>query len=164
MSYTELCLYFILDGASTPDSDPVDTDRIREEAKIYRKESNHPLSNYCKQVNKAAGELAITDPSLLTRHGDLLNLARSKVLSMWIQFCQRTVTFQKVFCATESLDTKVNTHTKISADVRQKRISAVTEDIANLDQQLFFKEKRRQQVRNYKLCEDITEEIQETEA
>ena len=34
--------------------------------------------------------------------------------------------------------------------------------MANLDQQLTFKNKRRQQaetVRNYKMCEDITEEI-----
>ena len=51
---------------------------------------------------------------------------------------------------------------KISAEVRQKRVRALEEDIANLDQQLSFKEKRRQQsenIRNYKLCEEITQEI-----
>ena len=51
---------------------------------------------------------------------------------------------------------------KINVKLRQKRISVLEEDIANLDQQISFKEKRRQQsesVRNYKLCEEITHEI-----
>lgn len=52
--------------------------------------------------------------------------------------------------------------TKISAEVRQKRVRALEEDIANLDEQKSFKEKRQQQsedIRNYKLCEEITQEI-----
>ena len=51
---------------------------------------------------------------------------------------------------------------KVCAEVRQKRISALEEEITNLEKQLHFKEKRRQQAestRNYKLCEEITEEI-----
>ena len=50
-----------------------------------------------------------------------------------------------------------------SAEVREKKISALKEDIASFEEQLLFKNKRRQQaesVRKYKLCEEITEEIQ----
>lgn len=56
------------------------------------------------------------------------------------------------------------TRSKVSAEVRQKRISAIEEDIANLDKQLHFKNKRLQQaenIKNYKLCEEITEEVQD---
>ena len=59
-------------------------------------------------------------------------------------------------------DTPRPSRVKINAELRQKRISALEEDIANLDQQIGFKEKRRQQsenVRNYKLCQEITHEI-----
>ena len=52
---------------------------------------------------------------------------------------------------------------KIFAEVRQKRISALEEDITSLERQIHFKNKRLQQaenVKNYKLCEEITEEVQ----
>ena len=61
------------------------------------------------------------------------------------------------------IETPKSTRSKVSAEVRQKRITALEEDIANLDKQLHFKNKRLQQaenIKNYKLCEDITEEIQ----
>ena len=51
-------------------------------------------------------------------------------------------------------DSPKATRTKNSAEVRKKRVRALEEDIANLDEQLSFKEKRRQQsenVRNYKV-------------
>lgn len=53
---------------------------------------------------------------------------------------------------------------KISSQVRQARISSLKEDIANIEQQLLFKDKRHQQaesVQNYKLhvCDEITKEI-----
>ena len=51
---------------------------------------------------------------------------------------------------------------KISADIRQKRMRALEEDISTMDEQLKFKMNRRQQAeaeRKYKLCEEITEEL-----
>ena len=54
-------------------------ENLLEQAKIYKKTSTQPLSNYRKQINEAAGNLALQDPSLLARRGDLLELARSKV-------------------------------------------------------------------------------------
>ena len=51
-------------------------------------------------------------------------------------------------------DSPKATRTKNSAEVRKKRVRALEEDIANLDEQLNFKEKRRQQsenIRNYKV-------------
>ena len=51
---------------------------------------------------------------------------------------------------------------KTSEVYRLKRISALEEDIKDLTDRLFFKEKRRNQAsnsRNYKLCDQLTEEM-----
>ena len=55
------------------------------------------------------------------------------------------------------------TRQKVSAEVRQRRISASEDDLASITKQLNFKNKRLQQaenIRNYKLCEEISQEIQ----
>ena len=61
------------------------------------------------------------------------------------------------------LETPKATRSKVSAEVRQQRILALEEDITNISKQLHFKNKRLQQaenIKNYKLCEEINEEIQ----
>ena len=128
-------------------------------AKIFKKETTRPLTNYQKHINEEAGMLALSDPSLLCRRGHLLAQARSKVV-------EKGYTFVKGKSRSKRLTSPDNapraTRAKISADIRGKRILALEEDIANIDEQLLFKEKRRQQaegIRNYKVCDQITEEI-----
>ena len=130
-----------------------------ENAKTFRRESSRPLTNYQKQVNKEAGLLALSNPSLLCRHGELLELAREKVMEGGYNFVKEKSQSKRLASPD---DTPRPSQVKINAKLRQKRISALEDDIANLDQQIGFKEKRRQQsenVRNYKLCEEITHEI-----
>jgi len=125
------------------------------------KKSTQPLSNYCKRINEAAGELALQDPSLLVRRGDLLELARTKVNRDGYSFVKGKSRSKRF--ASPPDETPKPTRPKVSAQVRQTRISSLKEDIASIDQQLYFKEKRRQQaesIRNYKLCDEITEELQ----
>ena len=91
---------------------------------------------------------------------DVVNLARDKVHQQGYNFAKGKSRSKRF--ASPPQDTPKPTRTKISSDVRQKRISALREDMANIDKQLTFKNKRHQQaetVRNYKMCEDITEEI-----
>jgi len=52
------------------------SDRIREMAKIYRKESLKP---YEERINSAAGDICVADPSMLKNKGELLKLARKRV-------------------------------------------------------------------------------------
>ena len=40
-------------------------DEIKEKAKIYRKETNRPLTSYQKKMNLAAQELCLQNPALL---------------------------------------------------------------------------------------------------
>ena len=101
----------------------------------------------------------MSNPSLLCRRGELLELAREKVMEGGYDFVKGKSRSKRLASPD---DTPRPSRVKINAELRQKRISALEEDIANLDQQIGFKEKRRQQsenVRNYKLCEEITHEI-----
>ena len=130
-----------------------------EKAKIFRKDSSRPLTNYQKQINEEAGVLALSSPSLLCRCGELLELARDKVCESGYNFVKGRSRSKRLAPTDEA---PRPSRAKISAEVRQKRITALEEDLANLDQQIGFKEKRRQQsenTRNYKLCEEITQEI-----
>ena len=128
-------------------------------AKFFKKETTRPLTKYQKQIKDEAGMLALSNPTLLCRRGELLEKAREKVVEKGYTFVKGKSRSKRFASPDES---PRPTRVKISTDVREKRISALEEDIANLDQQLLFKEKRRQQsenVRNYKFCDEITEEI-----
>ncbi len=132
---------------------------VLEMAKIFKKESSRPLTNYQKQINYEAGMLALDNPALLARRGNLLELAREKVVDSGYTFVKGKSRSNKL--GVPDVSTR-QTRTKVSAELRHKRIGALEEGIANFDEQLRFKEKRRQQaetVRNYKLCDELTEEI-----
>ena len=101
------------------------------------------------------------DPSLLTRRGDLFDLARVEVQHKGYSFVKGKSRSKRLL--PPSTDAPPPTRSKISAEVRQKRIAALEEDISGIDRQIHFKNKRLQQaenVKNYKLCEEITEEVQ----
>ena len=145
-------------GGSSSQLGPFDKEKILEAGEIYKKES---LSKYHRAINEASGELAVQDPSLLTRRGDLLNLARVEVQKKGYSYVKGK-SRSKRFMSPPS-DTPAPMRTKVSAEVRQKRIAALKEDISSLDRHFHFKNKRLQQaegVKNYKLCEEINEEVQ----
>ena len=123
-------------------------------AKIFKKETNRPFTNYQKQINVEAGKLPLAALSLLGKRGRLLEEARIKVVEKGYAFV-KGISRSKRLCTTD--DTAAPTREKITADVRAKRIAALEEDIANIDQQLKFKEKRRLQaegLHNYRVCEE----------
>lgn len=139
---------------------PEERDCLLEKARIFRKESSHGLTRYQKSINEEAGVLVLKNPSLLCNRGELLELARVKVVDSGYTFVKGKSRAKRLASPDEE-SPKVS-RVKISAEVRQKRVRALEEDVANLDQQLSFKEKRRQQaenIRNYKACEEITQEI-----
>ena len=136
-------------------------DEVFEKAKIFRKDSSRPLTDYQKQVNFHAGKLAIANPALLCKRGELLELARTEVHESGYTYKKGKSRAKKIASTSSEKATK-SSRSKISADMRHKKISSLEEQIANLSEQISFKEKRRQQaeaVRNYKMCEEITEEM-----
>ena len=87
-------------------------------------------------VGEAAGELVLGDPSLLTRRGDLLDLARSRVYQEGYNFIKGKSRSKRF--ASPPQEIPKPTRAKISAEVREKKISALKEDIASFDEQLLF--------------------------
>ena len=127
-----------------------------EMACIFTKESSRPLSKYQKQINAEAGSLAVADPSLLCKCGELLDRVREVVVEKGYAFVKGKSRSKRL---SSSDEVPHPTNAKISADVRVKRILGLEEDIAILGKQILFKEKRRHQVeslRSYKTCEEIT--------
>lgn len=145
--YIKYLMFGVLLQDDVPQPKPwltiAERENLLEQAKIYEKTSTQPLSNYRKQINEAAGNLALQDPSLLARRGDFLELARSKVHHDGYNFVKGKSRSKRFASPTQDL-TKP-TRAKISSYVRQARVSSLKEDIANIEQQLVFKDKRRQQ-------------------
>ena len=136
---------------------------IAEAAKLYRKESLRPLSEYQKRMNEEAAKLAIKNPVLIQRghRHDLLERAR-EVVSASYQFKKGKSRSKKLSPQSDESCTPVNRPKKIDSEVRGRRIRELEEDLKQFDQQILFKEKRRDQaesVRNYKLCDELTEEV-----
>ena len=95
-----------------------------------------------------------------SRRGDLLGLSRTEVQQRGYKYVKGK-SHSKRFMS-PPLETPKATRSKVSAEVRQQRIRSLEEDIANIDKQLHFKNKRLQQaenIKNYKLCEEINEEM-----
>lgn len=111
-------------------------ERLLEQAKIYGKQSTQPRSNYSKRIDEAAGELALRDPSLLMRHGNLLELACTKVHQDGYSFVKGKSRLKRFATPDEA---HKPTRLKISAQIRQIRISSLKEDISSIEQRLHFK-------------------------
>ena len=150
---THLCAMQVI----IPDPGSPEQQYLLDKAKIFRKE---PLTKYQVRINEEAGGVVLKNPTLLCNRGELPELARAKVYDNGYNFVKGKSRAKRL--ASPDEETSKVSRIKISAELRQKRIRALEEDIANLDQQISFKEKRRQQsetIRNYKLCEEITHEI-----
>ena len=59
---------------------------IKEKVVIYRKEKKRPLSQFQKNINEAAVQIALQDPSVLATRKLLLDAAREKVIDDGYKF------------------------------------------------------------------------------
>lgn len=137
----------------------LDEEEVREAAKIYRKEKSRPLTEYQRLINEAAQEICIQNPTMLRSRARLLEAAREKVDS--------TYSFKKGKSRSKKYMTSVPSpkRSKISKEFREQRMKEVEDELQNLCERIEYKEKRRriaEDARNYKLCEEITEEIGES--
>ena len=132
----------------------VDEDKVRDEAVIYKKT---PLPEYHKRINEAAGDIAIWNPCLLTKRGQLLEAARVAVYESGYKF-KKGNSRSKVL-ATESATTTPK-RPKLNLDIREGRIK----EISDISQRIDYKEKRvtaAANVKNFKACDEIVGEITE---
>ena len=85
ISATGMIVYQVIEDFSN-ESTSGNEERIREGSKIYRKDDKRPLSDYQKAINSAAGDICVRDPTMLTKKGELLALAKEQVYESRFQF------------------------------------------------------------------------------
>ena len=140
---------------------------IEEQALIFRKIANRPLSDFQVRVNHAAIELALGQPSLLRKgnRGELLEKACRKVADDGYYF-KKGKSRSKVYGSSDDTEPASTTkRPKLNQQMREERIKELEEDLADVCSHITFKDKRCSQAemaRNYKACDEITEEIMET--
>ena len=86
ISDTGMIVYQVIEDFSSNESTSAKEERIREDSKIYRKDDKRPLSAYQKAINCAAGNICVRDPTMLTKKGELLALAKEQVYESGFQF------------------------------------------------------------------------------
>lgn len=121
------------------------------------------MSNYQIQVNKCAQDIATRDPSLLARRGKLLEAAQEAVYNSGYCF-KKGHSRSKRFSSDATETVK---RPKLNRDIREKRIQHIEEELKDLRQRISFKEKRvyaAENMKNYKVCDEITGEITEIKA
>ena len=132
--------------------------QIREEASIYKRAE---LTEYESAVNVAAGELCISDISLLKRRGELLSQARKKVADDGYVF-KKGFSRSKVYGKADVNVVPSVKRPKYDEEMRADRIKCIDDELSDITRLMKFKEKRVSQAessKSYKTCEQVTEEI-----
>ena len=83
---TGMIVYQVTENFPSNESTSANEDRIHEESKIYRKDDKRSLSDYQKVITSAAGDTCVRDPTMLTKEGELLALAKEQVFESRFQF------------------------------------------------------------------------------
>ena len=136
-------------------------DYIREQSKIYGRNSTRKLSRYEEQMNEASANLCLQSPNLLSDRTLLLKECRRVV-------DEEGYDYKKGKSRSRSLNTSVASEPpkrkNITEKYRLSRIAELQERIKDITDRLGYKEKRRESasiVRNYKECDQITEQMSE---
>jgi hypothetical protein len=147
-------------GLKKPDKELLTSvSKIKEAAKIYKKEDRRPLSDYQIKINEAAANICIENPSMLHSRARLLHSARDIVDSNYA-FKKGKSRSKRYLDSDDSLQPK---RKKLSQEFRDRRIKELEIQKKSLNEKLDYKEKRRQVSENekkYRICEEITEEIE----
>ena len=111
-----------------------------------------------KKINEASVGICMENPAMLKSRARLLDAARDLVDSSY-KF-KKGKSRSKRYLAESN--TSVPKRRKLSQEFRESRMKEIEDEIKVINERISYKEKRRtmaETVRNYKLCEEVTEEI-----
>lgn len=120
-------------------------DEELEKCRIFKKGNSSTLTNYQQVINNAAYELYLENPSLINNKVELPNLSRVKVDEEGYVYKKKR-SRSLAFGATkeESKEKK----SKISAEIRHKRIQDLSEDINSMNMTMALLKKERYKQHN----------------
>ena len=126
---------------------------IRKQAQIYGTKSDKEITPYQKRINEAATEIALQSPDLLSSRQKLLELARIKVNESGYMY-KKGKSHSKQFISDESLSSTPK-RLKVGEAMRVKRMAELGDDIKDLNDRVYFKEKRISSVRNKHMVHNL---------
>ena len=139
-------------------------EEICEKAKIFKKQ---PLKPYQLEVNKAACEICVKDPTMLLRPRDeLMQQARQAVHDSGYEYAKKR-SRSKHFGSESGSEPPVEKRAKMSTEMRHQRIAQISEELKSLNTQISFKEERIKkgvQSRDFKLCDYLSDEVDNLQA
>ena len=118
-------------------------------------------TEYQKKKNQASEELCTNNPNLLSDCKLLLERAQDQVHRMGYAYKKGKSRSKRINPSAESDAETFPKRKKISSDIRVKQIAAIRERIADINDQLGFKQKCRESAQishNYKECDKLTEQ------
>ena len=135
---------------------------IRNQAKIYGRDSERELTKYQRSINDIAAQLALQNPDLLLSKQKLLEEARKKLDESGYDYKKGRSRSKQLSSSESDESTSAPKRVKTTEALRIKRISEIEEDLSDISQRMKFKEKRREQAslsHQYGICDQISEEI-----
>lgn len=126
------------------------------------------LTKYQVCINQASEQICIENLNLLTNRKLLLEMARKRVCESGYQY-KKGKSRSKAFNSEGTSDTEGPSDSapkrkKLGQDARLTRITEIQDKTKDLNDQIGYKQKRREaaiNVRNYKECDKLTEEMSE---
>ena len=118
----------------------VDVKKIKEQSVIYKKCADL-CSIYEKTINDASLKLCLDNPLLLQERGKLLSLAREKVHAQGYQYRKKKSKSKLFGSKTET--PQVAKKPRLTQELKDKRITEINEDLAELNTRLTYVEKSR---------------------
>ena len=128
---------------------------LRKAARIYTKD---PVDGYRKRINEEAEKIVLRCPSLVLKRGELLEKAQLAV-------AESGYAYKKGHSRSKRLQSSPATkpkRAKFSQEMRESRIKGLSEEIAQIKDTIRFKDlrlKQAEEVKNYRLCDQISEEL-----
>ena len=126
---------------------------------IYILSVSRPLNEYQKQINEAAQGICLKNLTMLRNRARLLEAAREVVDSTYT--LKKGKSRSKKFMTSGPAPAK---RRKLNKEYWEHRMKELEDELKNGSERIAYKEKRREAcegVRNYKTCDEITEEIGE---
>lgn len=132
---------------------------IRRAACIFGK-SGKRLTKYQQQLNEVAGDLCVDNTLLLYDKEKLLELSREQVHKSGYVYVKGKSRSKVLTTATTT--EKHQTREKVDKQERGYRIESIVEQVSDIQKHIELKEKivvQAQSIQNYKLCDQMTDEI-----
>ena len=114
-------------------------------------------------MNDAAGDICVQNPIMLSVRGEFLELARKRVNDSGYEY-KKGKSRSKRFGSASSVEASTPKRPKLDQEFRTKRIQQIKEEVKTINTQVSFKERRVEagvQLKNFKLCDQLTDEISE---